>query len=283
MISMYSIMGILQNFKWWAIFDLIVFVALSIVIFIFLKKRNSMKVAVAIALYTLVYVGVTIGNNFVDGLFEYTLKILNYMTIAIIMASIIVYKQDIKVFFNKFGHAKKINSKYDFDTTDDNLLESANQIVRACQNMSKNDIGALIIVAPNEVPSQILETGTVLNANVSSGLIESIFYTKSPLHDGAVFIKGDKVLSAGCFLPLSQEVGIAKELGTRHRAAIGVTEENDVFAIVVSEETGIISVACKGKIKRYMTPEKLLEELKQVYGIVSNQKTDKKRERKFFE
>ena len=86
---------------------------------------------------------------------------------------------------------------------------------------------------------------------------------------------------SACFLPLSQEVGIAKELGTRHRAAIGITEESDVFAIVVSEETGIISVVSGGQIKRYMTPEKLYEEIKMAYGILARTNTEKKRDRKF--
>ncbi len=99
--------------------------------------------------------------------------------------------------------------------------------------------------------------------------MESIFNTKAPLHDGAVVVLGDRIISAGCFLPLSQEVTLAKDLGTRHRAAIGITEESDVFAIVVSEESGIISVVQGGTIKRYMTPEKLLEEIKVIYRISS--------------
>ena len=165
--------------------------------------------------------------------------------------------------------------------TEEKLTDSANEIVRACQNMAKNDIGALIIIARSAVPPHLLDTGTALNANISAGLLESIFSTKGPLHDGAVVIKADKLLSAACFLPLSQEVGIAKELGTRHRAAIGITEESDVFAIVVSEETGIISVVSGGQIKRYMTPEKLYEEIKMAYGILARTNTEKKRDRKF--
>ena len=102
------------------------------------------------------------------------------------------------------------------------------------------------------------------------------------MHDGAVVVLGDRIISAGCFLPLSQEVTLAKDLGTRHRAAIGITEESDVFAIVVSEESGIISVVQGGTIKRYMTPEKLLEEIKVIYRISSQsvRKHDKRAHKK---
>ena len=117
------------------------------------------------------------------------------------------------------------------------------------------------------MPSHILDSGTELDALVSSRLLESLFNTKAPLHDGAVVVKGNRTLSAGCFLALTQDTTVSKELGTRHRAAIGITEESDVLAIVVSEETGVISIASHGKIKRYMTPDKLYEQIEIAYGI----------------
>ena len=117
---------------------------------------------------------------------------------------------------------------------------------------------------------------------ISCGLLESIFNTRAPLHDGAVVVKGNKILAAGCFLPLSQEVNIAKELGTRHRAAIGITEENnDIFAIVVSEETGVISTVMSGKIKRYMTPDSLSEQIEQAFGISARPRKERVKEHKF--
>ncbi len=273
--------NIFTNFTWWAIVDIVLYVAMAIGVFVFFKKRNSLKIAIILAFYSLVYVALIAINGYVGDKLKISILIMHYITIGIIVAIIVVYRADFKIAFNKLARLKNNGGKYDFDTTDDNLMAASNEIVRACQNMAKNDIGALIIIAPTTVPTHIIATGTELEAKVSSGLIESIFYTKSPLHDGAVFIKNDRIISAGCFLPLSQEVDIAKELGTRHRAAIGITEESDVLAIVVSEETGIISAVRGGKIKRYMTPEKLLEELKQIYGIVGTQKQEKRRERKF--
>ena len=97
-------------------------------------------------------------------------------------------------------------------------------------------------------------------------MLESIFNTKSPLHDGAVIVKGNKILAAGCFLPLTQK-NISRDMGTRHRAAIGISEESDVLSIVISEETGIISTVRDGEIKRYMTMDKLKDEIEEAFGI----------------
>ena len=105
----------------------------------------------------------------------------------------------------------------------------------------------------------------MVDSDISSALIESIFFPKTPLHDGAMIINGTKILASGCFLPLSQETNIPKELGTRHRAGIGITETINVTALIVSEETGIISIAQSGKIKRYADSEMLRQTLKEYY------------------
>ena len=142
--------------------------------------------------------------------------------------------------------------------------------------MSKQDVGALIILASAPMPNSILESGTYINGDITSQLIESIFFPKTPLHDGAMIISGVNVLSAGCFLPLSQEINLPQELGTRHRAGIGITETIEVTAIIVSEETGIISVAQKGKLKRYLDNETLKRILTEYYkNFYSKNKEDK--------
>ena len=127
--------------------------------------------------------------------------------------------------------------------------------------MSKNDVGAIIVLSTGNVPDQILTSGVRIDSDISSELIESIFFPKTPLHDGAMIINGTRVVSAGCFLPLSQTDNIPKDLGTRHRAGIGITENIDVTSIIVSEETGIISVATAGKITRYADTETLKKTL----------------------
>jgi diadenylate cyclase len=149
---------------------------------------------------------------------------------------------------------------------EEKVQECITEIIKALQNMSKNDVGAIIVLSTGNVPPQILDSGVRLDSDISSELIESVFFPKTPLHDGAMIINGTKIVSAGCFLPLSQNVdNIPKDLGTRHRAGIGVTETIDVMSFIVSEETGIISVARAGKITRYADTEILKRTLGRYY------------------
>lgn len=124
------------------------------------------------------------------------------------------------------------------------------EIIRAVQNMSKNDVGALIVLSNDNLPEGIIESGTVINAQITSQLVEAVFYPKAPLHDGALIIEGNKLYAAGCFLPIIQSDNLPKEMGSRHRAALGVTTVASVTSIVVSEETGIISIVKNGVIKK---------------------------------
>ena len=139
-----------------------------------------------------------------------------------------------------------------------------NNIVKAVQNLSKTNTGALIVLSNGNLPRNITDSGVTLNANISSQLIEGIFINKAPLHDGAMVIYGDKIQAAGCFLPLTQRE-FPKDYGTRHRAGIGVTEIADVSTIIVSEETGIVSVVKLGKITRYIDSENLKRFLREYY------------------
>ncbi len=138
-------------------------------------------------------------------------------------------------------------------------------IVKALQNMSKNNIGALIVLSKGVVPKHVLQSGVELNAEISTQLIEGIFFPKAPLHDGAMVIQGHKIQAAGCFLPLTQKTSYPKEYGTRHRAAIGITEVANVVSLVVSEETGIISIVKQGSVTRYADYEMLEDALKDYY------------------
>ncbi len=124
------------------------------------------------------------------------------------------------------------------------------ETIRAVQNMSKKDIGALIVLSNENLPEGIVQSGTIVNATISSQMIEAVFYPKAPLHDGAMIIEGNKIYAAGCFLPLAQNENLPKDLGSRHRAAIGITTVASVTAIVVSEETGIISIVKNGVVKK---------------------------------
>ena len=265
----------IENLNAWVIVDLLIIIAIAIPLLIFFIRKNSLRLAVILGLYVLVLgsINVLCAISSVNILYV-AKKILDYVNIFLIATFVIVYQADLKMAFAKIGRPADWLEQSKLFSSDDDLRNATSEIVKAAQNMSKNDIGALIIIAPSAVPSNIVETGTRLNAIVSSALLESVFNPRTPLHDGAVVIKGNVVIAAGCFLPLSQDLGISKDLGTRHRAAIGIAEESDVLAIVVSEETGIISTVKGREFKRFMTPEKLTEELVSAFGI--NYKTIKK-------
>ena len=138
-------------------------------------------------------------------------------------------------------------------------------IIKALQNMSKNNVGALIVLSRGSLPKQVLQSGVAIDAEISTQLIEGIFFPKAPLHDGAMIIHGHKIQAAGCFLPLTQKTSYPKEYGTRHRAGIGITEVANVISLVVSEETGIISIIKQGNVMRYADYDMLVDALKDYY------------------
>jgi diadenylate cyclase len=130
-------------------------------------------------------------------------------------------------------------------------------IVMACMNMSKQRIGALIVIEHNFPLSDVVRTGEVIDAKINQRLIENIFFKNSPLHDGAMIISKKRIKAAGCILPVSHNLDIPKELGLRHRAALGISQESDAQAIIVSEETGAISIASHGQYHLRLNAEEL--------------------------
>lgn len=146
-----------------------------------------------------------------------------------------------------FGQAKPKSIKH----------SQIDSIVEACQAMAKTKTGALIVIAGETELNEQINTGEKLNAKISSSLIRTIFFKNSPLHDGAIIVKGNRIVAAGCILPLTQKE-LDSALGLRHRAAVGITENSDALCIIVSEERGSISVAHKGEIKRRVSKETLV-------------------------
>lgn len=153
----------------------------------------------------------------------------------------------------------------------ENAIEA---VIRACSNMSDDKTGALIVFEKDTLLGNIIETGTVLNAKASRALIENIFYPKTPLHDGAMIIRNGAVYAAGCILPLTKKAVISS-LGTRHRAAIGLSEESDAIVVVVSEETGAISVARGGILKSDISDGDLRDILKSEFLPIGSSSDDK--------
>lgn len=256
-----ELIKVFTGFRWQDGVEIALLAVIIYILFCFLRYNNTAKVAY---LFLVVF-----ALAFLFTLFEF--HALKYITLGLIAFSwvfiIVIYSVSIKRLFWNIEKTKLDRINRDYSCTDDELIEAADNIVKALLSIAKKDMGALVVISPNELPATIIQSGTILDAVISAELIESLFNHKTPLHDGAVFIKANKIVAAGCFLPLSQEANISKELGTRHRAAIGISESAEFVALVVSEETGIISIAQKGELKRYADVKMLTDKIHEVYGI----------------
>lgn len=179
----------------------------------------------------------------------------NFMTYGVLLI-IVIFQPEIRNGFERIGRSKISDV---FETDSDNMIikHSIAEIVKAVEIMSLKQIGALIVIERETKLSEVLKEGVALNSKISSELIQNIFTPRTPLHDGAVVIEKNQILAAKCILPLASESAVEKSLGTRHRASVGITEISDALVIVVSEETGIISLAESGKLTRNLTGDKL--------------------------
>ena len=180
----------------------------------------------------------------------------------VVVAIIVLFQSDIRRALAHFGRAPFFRYFERATSTDETLEE----LVTAATTLSARRIGAIIVVERQIGLRNYIEGGIPLDANVTYDLMATIFQPGSPLHDGATIVQGDRVAAAACFLPLSVNPRVSRELGTRHRAAIGLTEENDAVAVVVSEETGIISLAIAGDLERGLTAEALRLRLRALLG-----------------
>lgn len=174
----------------------------------------------------------------------------NTFTIGLI-ALVIIFQPELRKALEHLGRSQWLISNNKKGSVEEQT-RSINEIVDAVSVMSRKKIGALIVVERLIGINDIIDTGTILDATISADLLMNVFYPKSPLHDGAVIIKNNRLMAAGCLLPLSSNKYISKELGTRHRAAMGMTESSDALIVIVSEETGAISMAVEGKLQRFL-------------------------------
>ena len=176
-----------------------------------------------------------------------------------ILALIILFQPEIRRVLEQVGSSQlpflQLFSKPQVDRQ--TIEDAIAQTVSACGDMSKSRTGALIVFERKNQTDEILRSGTKLDAEVSSELLKNIFFVKAPMHDGAVIIREGRVLGAGCMLPLSRNVNLSRDLGMRHRAGIGMSENSDAVVVLVSEETGSISVAVGGMLKRHLMTETL--------------------------
>ncbi len=233
------------------VFDIaaLAFITYEILIFIKNSRANQMLIGLV-----LIFVLVGLANilNMV-GLKWLADQLKNVWLVAFF----IIFQHELRSAVNEIGKSRVLS----FLSKRENLTV-IDKLVKATMQLKDRGVGAIIVVTKNNVLSHIEETGTKLDSAISEDLISTIFTPYSPLHDGAIIIRDGKIVAAGCILPLSEKPSIGYNLGTRHRAAIGVTEVSDAISIVVSEETRMVSVAYMGKLKTDLDENELLEYLK---------------------
>ncbi len=193
---------------------------------------------------------------------------LNWLLTAILqngaIVLVVLFQPEFRKALERMGRSKVFQkgTKKSLNEERDLIIS---EIIQTIMDLSKRRVGALIVFEQQTGLQDVVETGTRLNAEISAPLLENIFEPNTPLHDGAVVIRDNEVIAAACILPLAEASGVSRELGTRHRAAIGITENTDAIVLVVSEETGIVSLARDGQLTRPLTVKSLEEILSEIY------------------
>ncbi|MBQ8496883.1 MAG: diadenylate cyclase CdaA [Clostridia bacterium] len=236
----------------------IALVAVLIFYFVkFIRDRRASKLAIG--------VGFVFGLLLLSEVFE--MRAMNFLISNIVqvgvVAILIVFQPELRSALEKVGGSSFKTLKHTMSPKEKERSnsESIENICQAVSELSREYTGALIIIERSTPLGDIIKTGTVVNANIVVAVLKNIFFNKAPLHDGAVVIRNNRVCAAGCFLPMSQNDDIIKDLGTRHRSAIGMSENSDAVVIVVSEETGTISIALNGELRRNYDYNSLKQEL----------------------
>lgn len=207
----------------------------------------------------------------------FKLAVLRWLLSAVfgsaIVAVAIIFQPELRRLLERVGQTR-ISNIQTVGNKNEDIINSIYMICKSAGQFQKNKTGALIVFERKTQLGEIINTGTLIDAKVSESLIGNIFYPKSPLHDGAVIIRDGRIYAASCILPLTQSTAFSSQLGTRHRAAIGMTENSDAIVLIVSEETGIISVAFNGQITRNYTVESAFDFIKEKLVYENEQEGD---------
>jgi uncharacterized protein (TIGR00159 family) len=236
--------------------DILLVAGLLYYVYKLMKASGSIRIFTGILVFILVWIVVTqvLAMKLLGSIFN------TLMNVGV-LALIILFQDEIRHFLLTIGshqHFNKLVKLFTSSKKEEGAQhEDIMPIVMACMNMGRQKEGALIVIEHNTPMDDVVRTGETVNADINQRLIENIFFKNSPLHDGAMVISKKRIKAAGCILPVSHDLTIPKELGLRHRAAMGISQESDAHAIVVSEETGAISVAYMGKFHLRLSAEEL--------------------------
>lgn len=240
------------------VFDVIDILLVAFVIyhlFRFVRKGRTGQVAKAICIILIV---LAVANLLHLRVVSFLLN--NAVQIGLI-ALVIIFQPEIRRFLERIGSGK-IKEMFVTETYSDELESAIDETVEAYESFSKDKVGALIVFERKSLLDDVLKTGTPMDARINAELLKNLFWNKAPLHDGAVIVRNGRIIGAGCMLPMSGNTSLSRDLGMRHRAGIGISENSDAVVAIVSEETGSISVAVNGMLKRHLAPETLKRLLK---------------------
>lgn len=216
---------------------------------------------------------VLIGIFFISDLLNF--YVLNWvlkstMTIGIFVL-VVLFQPELRRGLEYMGRSGIVRNSFR-NIDKEHAKEVVNVFIRTVEKFSQSKTGALIVIERQTSLNDIVETGTVVDSETSVEMLGNLFYEGAPLHDGAVIVRGDRIYAAGCVLPLTQNKQLSKDLGTRHRAGIGITERSDAISIIVSEETGIISIAEDGMLQRFLDQKALEKKLLSIYVPVQKER-----------
>jgi len=258
---------IANNFSWIDIIDILLVSFIIYQLFLLIRGTRAMQMVLGIIFIILAYyLSERLAFRTIHWLFR---NFLTYLVIAII----VLFQSEIRRALASFGRNPFIRFFYPLEEFRDVI----DVVVLATTTLSSKKIGSIIVIEKETGLKNYIEAGIALDAQVTYDLLLSIFNPASPLHDGAVIIKENRIAASSCFLPLTLNPLLSRQLGSRHRAAIGITEETDAIAIVVSEETGRISSAFRGEIKHDLSPAKLKEEIYRIFEIEEKLETEFRR------
>lgn len=256
-------------FQEFGLIDVLDILLVSVIIFYivkFIRERRASKLAIGVV----IVIGVLIVSEILE-MRAMSFLLSNVVQVGLI-ALVILFQPELRAALEKVGSSsfktfKNTISKDKEHAKGDNIAN----ICQAVSELAREYTGALIIIERNTPLGDIIKTGTVVNADICVEMLKNIFFNKAPMHDGAVVIHNNRIYAAGCFLPMSKNDDIIKDLGTRHRSAIGMSEESDAVVIVVSEETGTISIALNGELRRNYDYNSLKHELTSLLGAADSE------------
>jgi len=258
------IKAISSGFSQFTLLDLVDIIIIAILLYkliIWTKETRAYEVLKGIGILFLIsIVSQILSLNTLSWLLDSVLK-----SGSIIIVICILFQPELRRVLERIGRSGKRLGRGLLDASTLNATEVVRDVQQAILAMSRRRVGALIVVEQKTGLGDIIASGTRIDGILSGALLENIFEPNTPLHDGAVIVRGTSIVAAGCFLPLSDDLAVSRELGTRHRAALGVSTVSDSVTIVVSEETGAISIARDGKLVRYIDSKALRDVLETLF------------------